>query len=180
MVYGRGGDGARRVIGNRSRENAPTPDEALRRLFERCLLVALIGVVVWVLFDKARDVRSAAELSAFRQSLGALRVALVMDRMRASMSGGAASSAVTRNPFLLLQHEPAGYAGNVSLADAETGNVASGAWFFDIRCSCVGYRPRDGSHLQAASGSTVMVFSLSSSALLSAREPYRWRGEVVE
>ena len=180
VVPGFGGDGAWRVTGIRKAATLASTDDALRRLWERCLLLALVGVVIWAMVDKARDVRSAAELSAFRQSLGALRVALVLDRMRASMSGGAASSAVTRNPFLLLQHAPAGYAGNVSLADAEAGAVAPGAWFFDIRCYCVGYRPRDGSYFHAASGSTVMVFPLSTSELLSAREPYRWRGEVVK
>ena len=51
------------MIGNRGRENLAVSDETLRRLFERCLLVTLIGVVVWVLLDKARDVRSAAELA---------------------------------------------------------------------------------------------------------------------
>ena len=168
------------MIGNGRRENLASTDEALRRLFERCLLVTLIGVVVWVLLDKARDVRSAAELSAFRQNLGALRVALVLERTRASMAASPANDSATRNPFLLLEREPGGYAGDVPLADAEAGRVAPGAWFFDIRCPCVGYRPRDEGQFHAASGGAVMVFSLSSPYLLSAREPYRWRGEVVD
>ena len=168
------------MTGIRKDESLASTDAALRRFWERCLLLTLVGMVVWVMVDKARDVRSAAELSAFRQSLGALRVALVLDRMRASMAGRAANNAVTPNPFLLLEHAPAGYAGNVSLADAEAGNFAAGAWFFDIRCSCIGYRPRDESHFQAASGSTVMVFPLSAPDMLYPRESYRWRGEVVE
>ena len=168
------------MIGNRGRENSAASDETLRRLFERCLLVTLISVVVWMLLDKARDVRNAAELSAFRQSLGALRVAVVLERTRASMAASPVDDGVTRNPFLLLEREPGGYAGYVPLADAEAGRVAPGAWFFDVRCPCVGYRPRDEGQFHAASGGAIMVFSLSSPYLLSAREPYRWRGEVVD
>ena len=155
-------------------------DAALGRLFERCLLVALIAVIVWAMLDKARDMRSAAELSAFRYSLGALRVALVLDQMHATVTGVAAGGTETINPFLLLERQPGGYAGTVPLATAEAGAIAPGAWFFDGRCPCIGYRPRDDRRFMAASGSAVMVFALSSQRVLAAREPYLWRGEVVD
>ncbi len=155
-------------------------DEALGRLFERCLLLALIAVIVWAILDKARDMRSAAELSAFRYSLGALRVALVLDQMHTAVSGVTANGASMRNPFLLLERQPGGYVGDVPLAEAEAGAIAPGAWFFDGRCPCIGYHPRDDRRFMAASGSAVMVFPLSSSRVLAAREPYLWRGEVVD
>ena len=180
MVSGGGGDGARRVIGIGKAETLASTDDALRRLWERCLLLILVGVVVWALVDKARDMRSAAELNAFRYSLGGLRVALVMDRMRTVVDGAAAGGALPRNPFLLLARQPPGYAGQVALAAAKAGAIGPGAWFFDGRCPCIGYRPRDDRRFLAVSGSSLLVFQLSPAHALSAREPYLWRGETVD
>ena len=161
-------------------ETLASTDDALRRLWERCLLLTLVGVIAWALVDKARDLRSAAELNAFRYSLGALRVALVLDRMRTVVHGDNAVGAVPRNPFLLLARQPATYAGEVSLAVATAGAITPGTWFFDGRCPCIGYRPRDERRFLAGSGSSLLIFQLSSAYVLAAREPYLWRGEVID
>lgn len=160
-------------------ETLASTDRAQKRLFERCLLLTLIAVIAWALLDKARDMRSAAELSAFRSSLGALRVALVLDLMRSAVEVVSADGPVSRNPFLLLARQPVDYAGDVSLAVAKAGAVAPGAWFFDGRCSCIGYRPRDDRRFLAESGSSLLVFQLSPPGVLRAREAYLWRGEVI-
>ncbi len=151
-------------------------EEALRRQFERCLLAVLVGAIVWAFLDKARDMRAAAELGAFRYSLAALRVATVLDQMHAKVAGG---DGAVHNPFLLLERKPLDYAGELRLAEAEAGAIAPGNWFFDGICSCVGYRPRDDSRLMVPSGRRVMVFHLSPTELLAAREPYQWRGEAI-
>ena len=160
-------------------ETLASTDSALKRLFERCLLLTLVAVIVWALLDKARDMRSAAELGAFRSSLGTLRVALVLDLMRSAVVVVSADGPVSRNPFLLLAHQPVGYAGDVSLALAKAGAVAPGAWFFDGHCPCIGYRPRDDRRFLAEPGSSLLVFELSPPGVLRAREAYLWRGEVI-
>ena len=156
-----------------------TTDDALRRLYERCLLLALIAVIVWALLDKAWDMRSEAELSAFRSSLGSLRVALVLERINSTLKGDSAGGQAVRNPFQLLVFSPGSYAGEVAVAAAESGAVVPGSWFFDARCPCVGYRPRDDRRFIARSGSTLMVFLLAAPGMLMPREPYVWRGEII-
>ena len=168
------------MTGIRKDDTLASTDDALRRLWERCLLLTLVGLVVWALVDKARDMRSAAELNAFRYSLGALRVALVLDRMRIAVHGGAAVGAVPHSPFLLLARQPPTYAGEVSFAVAAAGAITPGSWFFDGRCPCIGYRPRDDRRFLAESGSSLLIFHLSPAAVLAAREPYLWRGEIVD
>lgn len=140
----------------------------------------LIAVIALALLDKARDMRSAAELNAFRYSLGGLRVALVLDRMRAAATFSSAGANAMPNPFLLLGRQPANYARDTTLKDAEAGRIAPGAWFFDGACSCIGYRPRDDSRFLVSSGAAVMVFMLSPPGVLAARETYVWRGEVID
>lgn len=179
MVARQRSDGARRLTVTEMGTTVASTAPALRRLFERSLVGLLIAVIAWALLDRARDVRSAAELSAFRQSLGALRIALVLDRMH-TMVGGAVAEGAMRNPFLLLTRPPANYSGDVPLGAAEAGAVAPGAWFFDRHCPCVGYRPRDDRRFLAPSGRAMMVFRLSSPGLLAARETYVWRGEVLD
>ena len=164
---------------NSGERYAPT-DAAMRRLFEWGLLAILIAVIVWAVFDKARDLRSAAELNAFRYSLGALRVALVLDQMKVEVSGVGAESAAARNPFTLLERRPVTYLGDVTVAAAEAGAIVPGTWFYDEKCPCIGYRPRDDRRFLAASGSPVMLFRLTPARLLPAREPYLWRGELVD
>ncbi|MEI6737314.1 MAG: hypothetical protein WCL29_02430 [Pseudomonadota bacterium] len=155
-------------------------ERSLRRLYEQGLLIALIAVVVWALLDKARDIRSAAELGAFRYSLGSLRVALVMDRMRTAASFSTDHNSAATNPFLLLAQLPPNYAGDILLADAETGAIVPGVWFFDGHCVCVGYRLHDDSRFFSASGGKLLVFPLTKSGVLAARESYVWRGEVID
>jgi len=156
----------------------PSTDRARRRFFEWPLLLLTVGVIVWALLDKARDLQSAAELGAFRYSLGALRVGLVLEQMRERI-GPPRPSGEEPNPFLLLPQPPIGYIGERSVADAAAGTVAPGAWFFDRRCPCVGYRLRDERRFLAASGGSVMLFSLSAPGIFNARESYVWRGQVI-
>lgn len=155
-------------------------ESALRRLLERSLVGLLIAVIVWALLDKARDVRSAAELSAFRQSLAALRVALVLDRLHSVVPRSPPADGKIRNPFLLLARQPANYAGDIPLVAAQAGGVTPGGWFFDQNCPCIGYRPRDDHRFLAPSDGKMMVFPVLPPGVLAARESYVWRGEVID
>ena len=178
MVTRTGSDGAR-LTARETNISLPSTDRARRRFFEWPLLLLLVGVIAWTLLDKVRDLQSAAELAAFRYSLGALRVGLVLDQMRERI-GPPRPPGAGQNPFMLLAQPPIGYIGERSVADAAAGGVAPGAWFFDRRCPCVGYRLRDEQRFFAASGGTVMLFSLVPPGILAARESYLWRGQVID
>ncbi len=156
-----------------------TAHNALRRLYEQALLILLLVFVVWALLDKARETRSAAELSAVRANLGALRVALVIDQMRRVTAPSKPAGVIVQNPFLLLKRPPANYAGEVALGDAVIGAVEPGRWFFDPGAQLVGYRVQDARFFHAASGRPLMVFELSKTDLMTARETYTWRDEAV-
>ena len=178
MVTRTGSDGAR-LTARETDISLPSTARARRRFFEWPLLLFLVGVIVWALLDKVRDLQSAAELGAFRYSLGALRVGLALDQMRERI-GPPRPSGVEPNPFLLLAQPPIGYIGERSVVDVAAGAVAPGAWFFDRRCPCVGYRLRDEQRLFAASGGSVMLFSLVPPGILTARETYVWRGQAID
>lgn len=160
-------------------QTAATAQNALRRLFEQALLILLLVFVIWALLDKARDTRSAAELSAVRANLGALRVALVVEQMRHAIRPSISPGVASQNPFLLLKRPPVNYAGEIALDDAVNGMVAPGLWFFDQRAALIGYRVNDVRRFHAASGRPVMAFKLSHNSLLTPRETYIWNDEVV-
>ena len=175
-----------RTCGNGARLSAldtdislPSTERARRHFFEWPLLLLLVGVIVWALLDKARDLKSAAELGAFRYSLGALRVGLVLDQMRERI-GPSRPSGVEPNPFLLLAQPPIGYIGERSVTEVAADAIAPGAWFFDRRCPCIGYRLRDEQRFFAASGGSMMLFSLVPPGMLAARDFYLWRGQVID
>ena len=178
MVDRTGCDGAR-LTARGTDISLPSTARARRRFLEWPLLLLLVGVIVWALLDKMRDLQSAAELGAFRYGLGALRVGLVLDQMRERI-GPPRPSGVEPNPFLLLAQPPIGYIGERSVADAAAGGVPPGAWFFDRLCLCVGYRLRDERRFFAVSGGSVMLFSLVPPGILAARETYVWRGEHID
>ena len=178
MVTRTGSDGAQLTAG-KTNISLPSTERARRRFFEWPLLLLLVGVIVVALLDKARDLQSSAELGAFRYSLGALRVGLALDQMRERI-GPPRPSGMEPNPFLLLAQPPIGYIGERSATDAAAAAVAPGAWFFDRRCPCVGYRLRDERRFLAASGGSVMLFSLVSPGILVARENYVWRGQAID
>ena len=178
MVARTGCDGAR-LTARETDISFPSTERARRHFFEWPLLLLLVGVIVVALLDKVRDLQSSAELGAFRYSLGALRVGLALDQMRERI-GPPRPSRKEPNPFLLLAQPPIGYIGERSVVDAAAGAVAPGAWFFDRRCPCVGYRLRDERRFLAASGGSVMLFSLVSPGILVARENYVWRGQAID
>jgi hypothetical protein len=124
--------------------------------------------------------RSAAELNTFRYSLGGLRVALVLDRLRAAVRVSKYGGEAATNPFLLLGNQPINYDSGVTLKDAEVGKITPGSWFFDAACSCIGYRLRDDLRFLGPSPEPLMVFRLSPPGVLAARATYVWRGEVID
>ena len=166
----------------RAKKRLPTN----RRIFERVLVMLLIAVIIAALMEWARDVRGRAELGAFQYSLGALRVALVLGHLHAVTRADPPRS--PPNPFTLLDRPLTNYVGELAVADALTGALPSGSWFYDAQCPCLGYRPLDERRLVAVSGGGVLVFDMRSSsdtstapgsAMLLPRESYFWWGTPI-
>ena len=159
------------------------------RLYERVLLILLVAIVAAAMLDKARDLRAQAELGVFQYNLSALRVALVIEQMRA-VTGKKPAAALDPNPFKLVNSQLVNYNGEMLLAEAMTGALPRGAWFYDGRCSCIGYRPTDDRRFVSPTGSGLLIFNIQTVsgenssasapvAMLTAREPYLWWGELI-
>ena len=159
------------------------------RLYERVLLILLVAVVAAAMLDKARDLRAQAELGVFQYNLSALRVALIIEQMRA-VTGKKPPTSLNTNPFKLVDSQRVNYTGEMLLAEAMTGALPRGAWFYDGRCPCIGYRPTDDRRFVSPTGSGLLIFSIQTVsnenssastpvAMLTAREPYLWWGVLI-
>ena len=83
-----------------------------RRLVEWSILVIVVLLLAGIFGQQVRTVQAQAELAAVRSTLGALRTALVIDHMIATIrTGGPSVASPQRNPFLLMDPVPANYAG---------------------------------------------------------------------
>ncbi|MDR7306972.1 hypothetical protein [Rhodoferax saidenbachensis] len=138
-------------------------------------------VFVWQL----REVRGQAELAQIKNTLGALRTALVLEHLAAvagNRSNAAPSAALAqRNPFLALATLPANYAG---LADAEAlAALPGGSWVFDPDCTCVGYHPMETDRLESPLGAQALWFQVSKPPgplQITSQMSYVWMGQVVD
>jgi hypothetical protein len=152
------------------------------RMVEWSVVVALILALVVAFMYQVRVVQRQAELAAVRTTLGALRTALVFQHLQqqAQLKGQAVAT-VQRNPFKLLQRDPANYVGEV---DAEQMvSVPPGSWVFDAQCVCVGYLPQDATEFASPSAEAMAWYRVegtSTSPLqITPMEAYRWQGEVM-
>ena len=159
------------------------------RLYERVLLILLVAIIAAAMLDKARDLHAQAELGVFQYNLSALRVALVFEQMRV-VTGKKPATALDPNPFKLVNKQALNYRGEMPVADAMAGDLPRGAWFYDGRCACIGYRPTDDRRFVSPTGSALIIFDIQTVsgknssasapvAMLTAREPYLWWGELI-
>jgi hypothetical protein len=149
-------------------------------LIEWSLVAALIVALALVFTYKVHVVRGQAELAAVKSTLGALRTALVIDHLHTSVTAGASAASSQPNPFALLQRRPSNYFGQWRAADAET--VSGGSWVFDQDCVCVGYLPIYPEWLDSPSGDTMAWYRVEGAPgprQLTAKEAYRWQGQVL-
>jgi hypothetical protein len=149
-------------------------------------LILLVLVMAAVFMWQLRDVRGQAELAQIQSTLGALRTALVVAHLEATVAGnrnnsGPSAALAQRNPFLALAVLPVNYAG---LADAEAlAALPGGSWIFDPVCACIGYRPMEVNRLDAPSGAQALWFQVSpppGPLQLSPQLPYIWMGQAVD
>ncbi|MFZ3219222.1 MAG: hypothetical protein WA174_04265 [Rhodoferax sp.] len=139
----------------------------------------VLGAVAWAFGHQVRVVQGMGERAAVQSTLGAVRTALVVDRVHASVLP--ADAARQRNPFLLLRSVPVNYAGDV--VRANMGSVAPGSWVFDPDCVCIGYRLLYPQWLESSAEPGGVWFRIGSTAgplQVTPLEQYRWQGVVVD
>ena len=148
---------------------------------EWALLGAVILVLILVLVRQQRRVQGQAELAAIRSTLGALRVAFVLDQLRANTTQPQAAVVTgQRNPFHLLQSAPVNYRGEMNAS--KVANLQPGSWLYDPECGCIGYRPIDPQWLSGASDAASVWYRVSGGTgvlQLVAMDAYRWQGEAL-
>ena len=100
-------------------------------LFEFALVAAITAVLITVLLHRLDDYRRAAEETAARQTVAALRAALQAEVARALARGRPDDLAALaqQNPMRLLARPPADYLGEFALS--EQGHVGRKGWVFD-------------------------------------------------
>jgi len=153
------------------------------RVMEWGIAALLVAIVVVVFMKYMREVQAQGEYAAVRTTLGALRTALVIDHLQRHVApvADAVAAKPPRSPFDLLERHPANYAVVVGAGKAQ--GVPAGTWVFDPACPCVGYRPLDDGWLDSPSGDGMAWYQLSGAPgplQLTAREPYRWQGQVLD
>jgi general secretion pathway protein G len=102
-------------------------------LFEFALVVAITALLSTMLLHRLDSYRRAAEETAARQTVAALRTALQVEVTRALAQGQAdrLAALAQQNPMRLLARPPADYLGEFALSGQ--GNVARHGWVFDPR-----------------------------------------------
>lgn len=161
-----------------------------RRSVEWTLLIGLVLALTLLLSRQIRDVQGQAEAAAIKSTLGALRVAFVINQVQASRAptGLAAQSAPKtdplkqRNPFELLAIRPANYFGEIP--SIEDSKAPPGSWSFNAECDCIAYQPMDDRWFYSASGDHSAFFkiigSVGSPLQLVGKEVYLWQGRVLD
>jgi hypothetical protein len=160
------------------------------RSFEWALVAAVLLVLIGVFLREFQKVQAYAERASVKTTLGALRIAIVVDYVQAQTAGvqpqttptvTSAQHTAVKNPFLLLAQPPK--VSTPTETAAFESSVPAGFWVFEATCRCIGYRPQH-EHGRAALGRSGMVwFNLvhhgSGPNQLVAQEAYEWNGELL-
>ena len=144
-----------------------------RRGAEWSILLAVLLVLVVAFGREFRVVQGQGELAAIKTTLGALRTALVIDHLHAATSGRQAVAQPQRNPFLVLDHAPANYAGVLGAVKPDA--IPPGNWVFDAYCNCIGYEP-------LYADAPMLWFRVSAPPgplQISPLQIYKWQGQTV-
>ncbi len=150
-----------------------------RRLTEWCLVAALLLGVFWVFEHEIQKLQGQSERVLVWSTLASLRTALVIQQLERQVRPQPKQQP-DKNPFLLLDHLPPNYAGEVRMRDIYA--VPPGSWAFDPGCPCVGYRLLYPQWLepQHETGTIWLRMELGpGSAKLNPLEAYRWFGQPV-
>jgi len=152
-----------------------------RQVAQWGIMLAIVLTVVVVLARKAEEVQALAEMAATKETVAALRTALIFAFVHQQVRPSDAPSPLDPNPFLQLDRLPPHYAGHVAMQDAA--QVTPGNWFYDPVCQCVGYRLLHPQWLNQPPGSIFVGWRViregNGVQTLRAFAPYRWFGQSV-
>lgn len=152
-------------------------------MVEWSLLAGLILVLTLVFVHQMRVLQGQAELAAVKSTLGALRVALVIDHLHNNVVAGTSPVvSAQHNPFELLQRHPVNYRGEMTAAEAAAAPAPAGSWVFDPVCACVGYLPMHAQWFDSPSGDIMAWYRVEGAPgplQLTAKEAYVWQGQVM-
>jgi hypothetical protein len=157
-----------------------------RRTAEWTLLIGLVLALIWLFSGQIREVQGQAEAAAVKSTLGALRVAFVINQVQTSLTstgaGAQTDTSKQRNPFELLQSRPLNYFGEIPAVEGS--QAPPGSWSFNAECDCIAYQPVDDRWFYSPSGDTTAFFKIVGSGgsplQLAAKEVYLWRGQVLD
>lgn len=151
-------------------------------MMEWTILCGVILVLLLVFGWYVQVVRAQAERAAFRATLGALRMALVIEHLHRSVAPAQTTVVSTQqNPFKLLERFPPNYRGEMTLVAA--GAQASGNWVFDPVCSCVVYFALDTGGIDSPTGDGLLKYQVEGAPgvpQLAPQARYVWRGELID
>ncbi|MFT3961192.1 hypothetical protein [Propionivibrio sp.] len=112
-------------------------DRRAARRYEFPVLVAIIGVLAFLLLDRLDGARAGFEDAAMQSEAAALRVEL-LDRLAHHQAVGGRLPD-SRNPVVWAGRAPENYLGERDAAPAD-----GGVWYFDTRRQELAYRYRSG------------------------------------
>jgi hypothetical protein len=110
-------------------------ERSRRREFEFFMLVAMVGVLAFVLLEALERVREEFEEAAVQAEATAIRVELLDRLAHREIVGGPLPE--SRNPLRWIAHQPEGYVG-----EFDSSPSARGVWYFDLRKEALVYRFR--------------------------------------
>lgn len=154
-----------------------------RRLLEWGLTLLVILLGMGYFFYEFQYVEGQAELAAVKTTLGSLRTALLLDYLKAVTDGNTNQKPLQSNPFLLLDHPQANYAGELAQAKAKSQTLPAGAWVFDSYCRCIGYLPLHGGTITAVTDAPSLWFRISAPPgplQITTMKTYLWQGQPLE
>ena len=152
-----------------------------RRALEWTLLALVILLLAGYFFREFRLVQAQGEMAAVKSTLGSLRTALLFDFLGREAKHTDSGVPMQRNPFLLLDHLPANYAG---VLDSSKGkSMQPGTWVFDSYCVCIGYEPLNAQGLNTSEYAPALWFRISpppGPLQINATQNYQWAGQPVD
>lgn len=161
-----------------------------RRGLEWSLLLIIVVLVAGYYVREFRFVQGQGEAAAVKTTLGALRTALLIDHLKGVVDGTPPGRPVQANPFLLLDHVPANYAGalgrrtvQVQQEQQERPVQQAGTWVFDADCHCIGYWPLYPQGLNTPTDAPALWFRISKPPgplQIRAMQRYVWQGQLVD
>lgn len=152
-----------------------------RQVAQWGIVLGIVLSVMVVLARKTEEVQALAEMAATKETVAALRTALILTFAHQQVHPHDTRAALEPNPFLQLERIPGNYTGLLALEDAAL--APPGSWFYDPHCLCVGYRLLHPQSLTQPTDSIFIGWRVvregNGVQTLRPLAPYRWFGQPL-